>query len=137
VVDQDAQPDIAAAMRAAGVDANVTAQAMRELAKAIGDLAGAIRESAAFAGEFELLPCAEVGGTGPDEQSRDAAGEDSRAGWLPLVPAQRDGTSADATEGSSRRPGGCACAQPEAGQGRHARRDDTQDSPAGVEAVAR
>jgi hypothetical protein len=124
VVDQDAQPDIAAAMRAAGVDANVTAQAMRELAKA-------------FAGEFELLPCAEVGGTGPDEQSRDAAGEDSRAGWLPLVPAQRDGTSADATEGSSRRPGGCACAQPEAGQGRHARRDDTQDSPAGVEAVAR
>lgn len=135
MVDQRSQPN-AAADSAALAEVATAAGAMHELAKAIGELASAIRESATFAGEFELLPCDQINtvedGETPDsaEEADAQAGMRTAPGWstvLPMVPAQRRGEPVSSEE-SLCRPGGCGCTQTDTGQGRHARRDDTVDA---------
>lgn len=162
MVDQHSQSDAGGAGPAGGTDLAllaVAAEAIREVATAIGDLAGAIRETASFATEFEFVPCAEVGDTedasddtgqstednrGDNGDDREAAdGERTAHGSttvLPLVPAQRRG---EAGQRPLCRPGGCGCGQPDTGQGRHARRDNSDsdaaadDAGVGTEVAAR
>lgn len=147
MADETAQPDTPT--RAS----DFYAEAMRELAAAIHDLAGAIRESASFAGELEWVPCDDAGdaesldagaagasdgrtrddetgasGTA-DSQSADAGPEDSADGTdarapLELVPIQHAEDSNGRPEtGDLCRAGGCRCEEADEGVGRHARRD--------------
>lgn len=138
MVDQHSQPN-AAADSTALVEIATAAGAMHDLAKAIGELASAIRESATFAGEFELLPCDQISTVEDGAETQDSGegidaqvGMRTAPGWstvLPMVPAQRRGEPVSSEE-SLCRPGGCGCTQTDTGQGRHARRGDTVDASA-------
>lgn len=138
MVDQQPDSDAASAVTSSFADA------IRELAFAVGDLASAVRDSAAI---VELVPC-EEGECGEHGEQPGAVppvrGPDS-ATVLPLIPTQ------DRTEPTVEtlcRPGGCACTDTErAGQGRHARReappvpagstaDDSADSSTAFAVVA-
>lgn len=76
----------------------VHAEAMRELAAAIHDLAGSIRESASFAGEIEWVPCDESAVPGGDD---DGPGGDNGGGAPATSGGSEEPVSASRAHGAS------------------------------------